>query len=66
MRGSMVPESMLSKVYGVKKLGCAEAQDATGYNCDAEVDASMPFAGRSKRVTKIRFVKGSDGWVVTQ
>lgn len=64
--GSMISDDMLPKVYEVKKLGCAAAQDASGYNCDVEVDSSAPFIGRNKRVSKIRFVKGSDGWVITE
>lgn len=66
MGGSAVSESMLPKVYGVKNLGCAKEKDATGYICDVEVDASAPFVGRSKQVGKMRFIKGSDGWVISQ
>jgi hypothetical protein len=51
-------------LHAVKKIGCAPAQGDPGYNCDVEVDATLPLAGRTKNVTKIRFTKGSDGWVV--
>ena len=59
-------DDMLPKVYSVKKLSCAVAQGDSGYNCDVEVDASAPIIGRNKQVMKIRLVKSSDGWVVTQ
>lgn len=51
-------------LHAVKKLGCSPAQGEAGYNCDVEMDATLPLAGRTKNVAKVRLVKGSDGWVV--
>jgi hypothetical protein len=62
--GGLIADNMLTKVYGVKKLGCVAAQGASGFNCDVEIDVSAPFVGRSKKVGQLRFVKGSDGWKV--
>lgn len=54
------------EVHSVQKIGCVAAADSTGFNCDVEMDVSNPMTGRKKNVTKIRFVKGSDGWQVAQ
>ena len=45
------------EVHGVKKIGCAAATGSSGFNCDVELDMSVPFVGRSKGVKQIRFVK---------
>lgn len=64
--GSMVSDDMLTVVYEAKKVGCAAAEGATGFNCDVELDVSAPFVGRAKKVATIRFVKGSEGWQTVQ
>lgn len=57
----------MPKFFGSKKLGCVNDKGGAGYTCDVEVDVSGPFGGaRSKGVVPIRFVKGSDGWVITK
>lgn len=48
--GKFASDNLLTKVYGVKKVGCAAAQGSSGFNCDVEVDVSAPFVGRSKNV----------------
>lgn len=64
--GGTIPAGMLPQLHGVKKIGCAAASQGTGYTCDVEVDATLPFAGRNKNVTQLHLVKGSDGWVAAQ
>jgi hypothetical protein len=64
--GKMITEDMLSKLHEVKKVACAASEGSAGFNCDVELDATVPFIGRSKKTAQIRFVKGSDGWQVTQ
>lgn len=63
--GGLISDKMLTQVHAVNKIGCVAAQDASGYNCDVELDVTAPFVGRSKNIGKIRFVEGSDGWQVT-
>lgn len=59
--------SMVSiHVHSIKKIGCVSDKESTGYNCDVEVDASNSMTGRNKGITKMRFVKGSDGWHVVK
>lgn len=43
----------------VKKLGCKEAQESTGYDCDVEISGP-----NGSVVSNLRFVKASDGWRV--
>lgn len=49
-----------SEVPEVKKIGCKEDGD-NAYRCDIEINGS-----RGKTVVPARFVKSSDGWVVTK
>lgn len=53
-----------SEIHSVKKIGCKEASDSTGYYCDFEIDMTAPLVGRQKGVGKSLFVKAKDGWVV--
>lgn len=57
---------MLTVVHEAKKVGCASAEGATGFNCDVELDVSAPFVGRAQKVATIRFVKGNEGWQVVE
>ena len=49
-----------TEVPEVKKIGCKEDGD-NAYRCDIEINGS-----RGKTVVPARFVKSSDGWVVTK
>jgi outer membrane murein-binding lipoprotein Lpp len=64
--GGPLGNKMQTEVHEIKKIGCAKAEDNAGYNCDVEMDMTAPMIGRNKSVGKLRLVKGSDGWVVTQ
>jgi hypothetical protein len=65
--GSMLfGEAGGTQVHEVKRLDCAEARDAAGYNCDVEIDMTAPLVGRSKSVASLRFVKTTDGWRVVE
>lgn len=57
---------MLTKVHEARKVSCAAAQGFPGFNCDVELDVSVPLVGRQKAVKQLRFVKASDGWQVTK
>jgi hypothetical protein len=61
-----MPEGMKTEVHAVKKVSCVEAQESAGYNCDVEIDVTVPMVGRNKSVGQIRMVKGSDGWVASK
>lgn len=64
--GGMMKGKMQTELHSVKKIGCKEAEGSPGYNCDVEIDATAPMVGRHKETAKIRFVKGDDGWKITQ
>ncbi|MDX1698894.1 MAG: hypothetical protein R3308_11430, partial [Thiohalobacterales bacterium] len=55
-----------SELHALTRLGCKEAEHNSGYNCDVEVDMSVPFLGRSTQTHTRRFVKADDGWVVIE
>jgi len=64
--GKGAADDYLTKVHEVRKIACTAAQGSSGFNCDVEMDLSMPLAGRQKAVKQLRFVKSSDGWQVTK
>ncbi|MDH5471200.1 MAG: hypothetical protein OEX75_11450 [Gammaproteobacteria bacterium] len=53
-----------SELHSITKLACKEADQTSGYNCDVQVDMSVPFLGRSTQMTTRRFVNSDNGWVV--
>lgn len=64
--GKILSDDLLTVVHEVKKVGCTSAEEASGFNCDVEVDVSAPFVGRANKVATFRFVEASDGWQVVQ
>lgn len=61
-RGSS--KTFMPQVHGVKKLGCRQ-ETSPAYLCDVELDVTSQGV-RSKVPTSMRFVKGSEGWVVSR
>lgn len=55
-----VANSMKMEVPEVKKLSCKQDGDSA-YRCDVELTSKQ-----GKNVVPARFVKGSDGWVITK
>jgi len=51
------------EVLMVKNLGCQK--DGAGHTCDVEVETNSPMVGKSRKATKLRFVKTGSGWQVT-
>lgn len=54
----------LGEIHDVKKLGCKSDTDIS-YRCDVELDISQ-FGNRKKGPINFRFIKGSDGWMLSQ
>lgn len=63
--GDIFKEDDIS-INSIKKVGCSEAKDKPGYNCDIDVDIDikMPLIGKQKQqgVQSIRFVETNNGW----
>lgn len=57
-------DAMKTQVLSVKKIGCKE--DGAAYLCDIEMHVKAPIVGEQKSTTKARFVKGSNGWTISQ
>lgn len=62
MAGDMV-QRMMPKLYGVHKIGCTKEEGAS-YICDVEIDAATVLSERQKKISKMHFIKGSDGWMM--
>lgn len=52
----------MMEVTRVKKIGCSSADG--GYHCDVEWTVKA-LGQEQSQAQRLRFVKGSDGWVVT-
>lgn len=57
-----VPEDMLVKVNSVRKVGCKPAADANAYDCDVEMDLTVPNGGRRSRIVSVQFKRTDAGW----
>lgn len=53
-------------VISARKIGCAEAKGASGYQCDVEVETSVEVYGVKRSATKdsgpVRFYKDQGEW----
>ncbi len=59
-------ERMVPKLHGVQKLSCKAEKEGSGYLCEVELDTENVFTGRSKTVSSVRLVKGSEGWILAE
>lgn len=57
-------KGLVPEITGVKKVGC-KADGDKAYVCDLEMDAKQ-FGTTKKAVAPVRFIKASDGWVITK
>ncbi len=59
-------KDMMVELVSTKKLGCKQAKEQAGYNCDVEIALKSKLTGEQKNVVSQRFVKSDTGWVVVQ
>jgi hypothetical protein len=53
------------EMVSAKKLNCTQVGDSSSYMCDVEFEFLDRAAIKTvKSVNQLRFVKGSDGWIV--
>ena len=62
--GAEMAESLMPKISGLKKIGCKEDGEKA-YRCDVEMEVSQD-GQVNKGPANLRFVKGSDGWMVSK
>jgi hypothetical protein len=55
----------LIEVHELEKLGCRKDTRSSGFDCDVSMEVSM-FGMRQKSDTRVRMVRGKDGWVAMQ
>ena len=53
-------------INSIKKIGCTEAKEKSGYHCDinVDIDIKMPFIGTQKQqgIQSLRLIKTDNGW----
>lgn len=60
--GASMFKSLIPEIKSVKKIGCRD-DGQKAYRCDVELEVAQ--AGRTSKIpANLRFVKGSDGWLV--
>lgn len=64
LAGNMM-DKMFPTIGEVNKIGCTEA-NPSGYNCDVEIETTSKMAGHKIQTSKLRLIKGSDGWVIAE
>ena len=57
-------KNWLPEIKSIKKIGCKEDGDKA-YKCDVEMEVTQK-GKTNKGIAPFRFVKASDGWVVTK
>lgn len=60
--GGAFSDALAVEIHSVKSLGCKAAASSPGYNCDVEIDVTLPILGRHTNIMPARLVKASDGW----
>lgn len=63
-QGMAMARSMTVEIKALHKIGCKEDGEKA-YRCDVELEV-MREGTASKAPTSMRFVKGSDGWLVSR
>jgi len=55
----------MPKMHSTKKLGC-KPDTSTTFLCDIELDMTPPGASRGKIQLPMRFIKETEGWMLTR
>ncbi len=63
-QGSEMMKSFLPEVKSVKVIGC-KGDGEKAYKCDVEMEIAQ-MGSTNKGIAPMRFVKGSDGWTVSE
>jgi hypothetical protein len=58
--------AMIPSIKSVKKLGCKEDSQKSGFNCDLQIVTTTKMGGDQTGTSSGRFVKGDKGWIVAQ
>lgn len=57
-----IPDDMLIRLNGLKKLDCTPVDQQNAHDCKIEMDLTVPQGGRRTRTMMIRFTKTEEGW----
>ncbi|MDP2000160.1 MAG: hypothetical protein Q8K22_11285 [Rhodoferax sp.] len=63
-KGSEIMKSFIPEVKSVKLIGC-KGDGEKAYKCDVEMEIAQ-MGSTNKGIAPMRFVKGSDGWTVSE
>lgn len=62
--GASMAEKLTPKIENLKKIGCKDDGE-NAYRCDLELEVTQN--GRTNKApTRMRFIKGSDGWMASK
>jgi len=61
--GRVVGGAFGVEIHDVKKLGCESTSQKNAWQCDVEIESTVPIVGRTKQAGRIRLVDGDDGWI---
>jgi hypothetical protein len=62
--GASMAEKLMPKIESIKKIGCNDDGE-NAYRCDLELEVTQNGM-TNKAPVKMRFVKGSDGWIASK
>jgi hypothetical protein len=62
MAGAKLAAKLKTEVHSVRKIDCKAGDNAKVYQCNVELDMTVPMIGRQKLQVPTILVKGPDGW----
>lgn len=59
--GTLFNDEMMLKVNSLKKLNCIKSKNKI-YQCNIDLDVSLPLAGNKKEIVNLTFIQEADSW----
>jgi hypothetical protein len=64
-------DQLAIKVNNLKKLGCKESSNKDQFDCDVDIDTTLPIIGNHEQKTTLTLTKGDlgngqQGWIVVR
>ena len=61
-----VPQDMLVKLHAARKKSCQPATEPQAWQCEVQMEMSVPNGGFRSSTVLLRIAKNGDGWVASR
>ncbi|WP_238556052.1 hypothetical protein [Dickeya sp. NCPPB 3274] len=59
--GTLFNDEMVLKINSLKKLNCIRSENK-GYQCNVDLDMSLPLVGNKKEIVNFTFIQDDGSW----